>query len=456
MPTPFHNSSKLLNYLVIVIVLILFCAIFMPLLSRTILYDEAYTFVEYAGSPLRALFLYTTPNNHLLHSFLVWLSTTLFGDNLIGIRLPAFTASLLSIAYVIRVGYRLMDYPTGILAATILMSIPLFMDYASTARGYSLSLLFSLSLFDIVFFGPKYLSRSRQYLLLLNVILLILTLPTMLLFIGALVGWLIIRQYFKIERYILSTYVLPSIFGSLMALFFYSYTILFNSMDRFSGQLGYPAFTAMLEELLRQLGGNFTGIILLAGVLIGIGYGWNHKQRFTSIVLFIILTALGLALVQEVITGRVPFPRNYIYITPFIALTAAVGWSYLLTRMSVVHSILAALILGFVAYNAYSLGQPTLVDQLQTEIESHTVENDYLIIDCCMEYPIYFMNRETSLFDQTDDTERYIFIPENYVSYKESIGDLETPLKCTPDHWDNFSVYICTETQTDPDQQTTE
>ena len=64
-------------------------------ISQPIKGDEAATFLSYVEpiNPLR-VFVYTYPNNHIFHTFLVKISTLFFGNNLIAIRLPAFLASL--------------------------------------------------------------------------------------------------------------------------------------------------------------------------------------------------------------------------------------------------------------------------------------------------------------------------------------------------------------------------
>jgi hypothetical protein len=90
--------------LYILIFLLAVPLVYIPNLTRTIRYDEAYTFLHYADSPVHALLLYTYPNNHFLDSFFVWLSTTLMGTSLIAIRFPSFAAGLLSVAMLYRLG----------------------------------------------------------------------------------------------------------------------------------------------------------------------------------------------------------------------------------------------------------------------------------------------------------------------------------------------------------------
>ena len=65
-------------------------------LNQPMRLDEARTFLDYAIRPLPdAISNYNIPNNHLLHTLLVWLSIRIFGDAEWAIRLPAFVAGVL-------------------------------------------------------------------------------------------------------------------------------------------------------------------------------------------------------------------------------------------------------------------------------------------------------------------------------------------------------------------------
>src|SRR5690606_14433122 len=125
-------------------------AIFVPHLGRTIQYDEAYTYLQYAQSPITALFVYTAPNNHLLHSLLVWLSTSFIGDSLIAIRLPALLSGLLAVAMLYRVGRQVLGLEAGLLASSFLVAMPMFGSYFINARGYTLVVFLSLTYFWII------------------------------------------------------------------------------------------------------------------------------------------------------------------------------------------------------------------------------------------------------------------------------------------------------------------
>ena len=64
-------------------------------LFEPVTYDEAYTYVAFASRSLWAIVSdYSLPNNHILHSILVHLSTQIVGNHPWAIRIPALVAGL--------------------------------------------------------------------------------------------------------------------------------------------------------------------------------------------------------------------------------------------------------------------------------------------------------------------------------------------------------------------------
>lgn len=121
------------------IVGLLLCAaaLYSPYLLRTIRYDEAYTLHHFAFSPLIALFDWSAPNNHKLYSLFVWITQFFLNNHLLALRLPAFCAALIGVALVYRMG--------GALPAALLVTNPVFADYAVNGRGYTLMITLTLA-----------------------------------------------------------------------------------------------------------------------------------------------------------------------------------------------------------------------------------------------------------------------------------------------------------------------
>lgn len=111
-------------------------------LSLPFRYDEAYTVVNYASKPLFIIVgRYTEPNNHILHTLLVAGMYHLAGLNDVLLRLPAVLAAIVTLPLF----YLFVRAEFGRVAAAFamayLMPQPLYIEYASNARGYSLLLL---------------------------------------------------------------------------------------------------------------------------------------------------------------------------------------------------------------------------------------------------------------------------------------------------------------------------
>jgi 4-amino-4-deoxy-L-arabinose transferase-like glycosyltransferase len=102
-------------------------------------FDEAFTFLRFASRPLsEGLTTYTEPNNHLFHTLLVHISTSVFGDQPWAIRLPALLAgiALVPITYwTTRIHY---NAPAGLLAAGLVAASSVLIEFSTNARGYTL------------------------------------------------------------------------------------------------------------------------------------------------------------------------------------------------------------------------------------------------------------------------------------------------------------------------------
>ncbi|HUN81382.1 MAG TPA: hypothetical protein VMV81_07710, partial [Phycisphaerae bacterium] len=113
--------------------------------TAPITYDEAYTYLRFAGqSSSRILKDYHVPNNHIFHTLLVHYSTRVFGDSLFAIRLPALCGAAIFLTSIWRIG-RFLPRPVGDLWAVCSALTPALIDFNSLARGYSLGYGFSFA-----------------------------------------------------------------------------------------------------------------------------------------------------------------------------------------------------------------------------------------------------------------------------------------------------------------------
>lgn len=112
------------------------------LLWQPITYDEAFTFTYYASRPLHILVAdYSYPNNHILHTILVKLTTSLFGVGLVSLRLPAFLAGVMALPVFFLVVRSLFNRDIALLALALACGSGPLLDQSAMARGYSLTCL---------------------------------------------------------------------------------------------------------------------------------------------------------------------------------------------------------------------------------------------------------------------------------------------------------------------------
>jgi hypothetical protein len=117
------------------------------LIDRTMDYDEAYTFMEFARHSFRHVISdYHVPNNHVFHTLLVRLSYLAFGDSPWAIRIPVFLAGVALVPVVYLLGRKMYNSSTGLLAAGLVAGAPVLITYSITARGYPFICLFTLIL----------------------------------------------------------------------------------------------------------------------------------------------------------------------------------------------------------------------------------------------------------------------------------------------------------------------
>jgi hypothetical protein len=122
-------------------------AVRLRFLGRQMQLDESYTFNEYAAKSLiDGLSWYTLPNNHLLNTLLVHVSTALLGNSHWTVRLPAFVAGVMLIPATYWMTAVLVGRLPALMAAALVASSEPLVNYSTNARGYTLVALFSVLL----------------------------------------------------------------------------------------------------------------------------------------------------------------------------------------------------------------------------------------------------------------------------------------------------------------------
>jgi hypothetical protein len=159
-------------------ILLLALAARLAFIMQPFKHDEAYTVTVFANQPLwGALSDYHLPNNHLFHTLLVHLTYSLFGYSQWAVRLPALLAGLLNIPALYLLSRTLHGRSVAVIATASAAAVPVMIDFAVQARGYTLIILFSLLLFILGIYVRRHANRFAWALIVVLVVLGIYTIP---------------------------------------------------------------------------------------------------------------------------------------------------------------------------------------------------------------------------------------------------------------------------------------
>ncbi len=265
------------------------CAIFIYILARGVLlsitHDEALTFDILNGDLIRA----TTPNDHLLNTFLCGKSIRLFGASEWALRLPNMLAYLIYLVFSLRILIRLSD-PVLLIAGFLLLHLnPFLLDFFSLARGYGLSIAFmtmSIYYLDVMF------EDRRWDNVFLNIgawgaaFAAVLANFTILVFyLTALTGFVIFAAFELFRKYSQRKGI-AALIAVVVNLVFLEYVARLTLKLHNGGQLFYGGQEGFLHDVVRS---NFDCLLYFAQ------YGWVAEWFYTALLLTLpILAILGL------------------------------------------------------------------------------------------------------------------------------------------------------------------
>lgn len=130
---------------VVLLVLLVGVVLRVVVLFQPVIYDEAFTYVYYAVRPVQVILSdYSYPNNHILHTLLVKLSTSLFGVGASSLRLPALLAGILAMPLFYAFVRAMFNRYIALLALSFVAASGVLIEYSALARGYSLTWMFML------------------------------------------------------------------------------------------------------------------------------------------------------------------------------------------------------------------------------------------------------------------------------------------------------------------------
>lgn len=164
-------------------------------LDQPIRYDEAHTYMTFVEPGADWLFYYQEPNNHVGHTLLVYISTSLFGDQPWAIRIPAFLAGVLSVPMTYLCARTVFKQTTGLVAAGLVAGSPYLVFFSTNARGYTGIVLLTLGLVPITLYAVRKESILAGFLFALLSAIGLFTIPIMSFPIAMLAVWSLFLAY---------------------------------------------------------------------------------------------------------------------------------------------------------------------------------------------------------------------------------------------------------------------
>lgn len=341
-----RTDGRFLIYLGIVVIIGI--ALRLAFLNQPIRYDEAFTYNVFAAHGLREILTnYGQPNNHIFHTLLVYVATSIFGNEPWIIRQPAFIAGILlaPVAYIAaRIHY---SKEVGLLAAVFIATSSSLIEYSTNARGYELICLFTLLMFVLA----KYIKAEDNLVawLFLSIIAVLgfFTIPIMLYPYGGFMGWLIVSWLVgdvgaqPKGRFLKHFFVSGLLVGSLVALL-YLPVILISGLDKLvSNQYVHPENLSHGLETLRDLvfvmwGHWNTDMPLVGSIILLIGFMINmiFHSKISDDKISLALVQIFWCVVVMLLTRRVPpWSRVFLYLLPIYLMWSSAGIVYLLSTV---------------------------------------------------------------------------------------------------------------------------
>ena len=302
--------------------------------------DEAFTYLAFSSrSIITILTDYSHPNNHILHSLLVFFSTRLFGGEAWAVRLPALIAGTLLIPAGYIAARRMYNSLTGLLAASFIAVFPHLIAYSNSARGYTLVCLAATL---CVFFAAGALEENKvRYWVGVAIFAIIgfYAIPIMLYPFAGICTWILLSIVWKsgLTKTSLKKLIPMVILGLsviVVVIILYLPVVIWGS--GFSsivsnGVVTPEPFNQFSHNLIARLGRTWQewneGLLLLLSILQVLGLLVSlviHRRAARQPVH--LLPALVLGVLPIILWQRVaPWTRIWLFVLPLYAIWAAAG-----------------------------------------------------------------------------------------------------------------------------------
>jgi len=382
-------------------------------------HDEAYTYITFSRSLFSAMTDYSKPNNHILHSILVYFSTRIFGKGAWVVRLPAFLAGVLLVPVSYWLASRLYDRWTALGTAFLVAWFPPLVAYSNDARGYTMLALFTLLTLALGDHVRKDKNLFFWALISLFSALGLYTVPIMLFPFGLLFVWLFLENQvsgpgpYRSKKEFLGYWLAAGLGSAVLTSLFYTPILIFTSSDKlFANNMLAPI---PWKDLLVTLSARFAGtwaewttqvptaviILLEIGWVLSLVFHCKISKARIPLQLAALLWFSTLILIQRPNLEA----RFWSFLMPLVLLWAAAGTFGLLQKVSLKFSLgipLAAPVIGvFLVYGfwlaSWLLPQlPTLwagrakQEEAVLFIQSQLQQDDMIVVSSPDDAPVWY------------------------------------------------------------------
>ncbi len=326
-------------------------------LDDPVRYDEAFTYLSYAGRPLwEALTDYGAPNNHFLNTLLVRLATSVLGERATLWRLPNLLAGVGTLILAGVIAKRWFGRAAGVVALAVTCISPVMAHFSVLARGYGLSLFFGLT--ALYFIDVRHERKARALPVAgacASCVLACYAVPTTLLFVFAVFAYDAYLTYRERARF--TTLIPLWVPAALLTLLLYLGPLITSGSETFLTNIGLPSAApfslsglqpygkALLDEKTWGPGGGWFWLPLAT---IGLVVGAAKRPAFGVLAAVSVLGSIIL-----LAAGYRPPARVFIYLLPVLSFgvgaAAEALWERLRYRFSVRKAVGVALLVAAVA-----------------------------------------------------------------------------------------------------------
>ena len=308
-------------------------------LWRPMGHDETYTFMAFASRGLRiSITDYHLPNNHVFHTILVNLVYQMFGDSPAVIRFPAFLAGVMIIPATYSIGRLFYNSKVGLVGASIVASLPVLIDYSTTARGYTIITLFALLIIYLAVYAKDHRNMVAWGLLVIFSSLGLYINPTMIYPIGMAYTWLLLS---KLIHDVSDTYgtryylylLISSLSIIIITLILYLPIILNSGLQSLISNdvievLSWSDFIQSIEPRIKNTWLEWNralphaiSLIAISGLIASLFVPKLPKDRRMPLIMAGIIWIGTALLVQRV----APWPRIWLFLLPFFVIWISAG-----------------------------------------------------------------------------------------------------------------------------------